>query len=44
MAVSRVPNCGMFDTLYTVSMVSEGWSPVGLSSLVTCLGNTLAKM
>ena len=44
MAVSRAPNCGMFDPLYAISVVSQGWSPVGLPSLVICLGNNFTKI
>ena len=33
----------MFDPLYAISVVSLGWSPVGLPSLVTHLGNNLEK-
>ena len=44
MAVSKVPNSGMFDLLYAISLVSQGQSPVGLPSVVICLGNNLAKI
>ena len=44
LAVSRAPNCGMFDPLHAVSLVSQGWSLVGLPSLVIHLGSDLAKM
>ena len=44
MAVSRAPNCGMCDPLYTVSLVSQRQSPVGLPPVVIHLGNNLAKM
>ena len=44
MAVSRAPNCGMLYPFYTISVVSQGWSLVGLPSLGICLGNNLAKM
>ena len=43
MAVSKAPNCGMFDLLYAISLVLQGQSPVGLPSVVICLGNNLAK-
>ena len=43
MAVSRAPNYGMLDPLYTVSLVSQGWSLVGLPSVVIHLGNSLTK-
>ena len=43
-AVSRVRNCGMFDPVYGISVVSQRWSSVGLPSLVIHLGNNLAKM
>ena len=43
MAVSRAPNCGMFDPLYAVSLVSQGWSPVCLPSVVICLGNNFGR-
>ena len=33
-AVSRAPNYGMFDQLYAVSLVLQGWSRVGLPSIV----------
>ena len=44
MAVSRAPNCGMFNQLSTVNAVSQGWSLVGLPSVVIYLGNNWAKM
>ena len=44
MAVSRAPNCGMFHPLYAVSLVSQGYSLVGLPSLVIHLENNLVKM
>ena len=44
MAVSMAPNCGMFESMYAVSLVSQGWSPVGLPSVVIQLGNNLAKL
>ena len=44
MAVSRAPNCWMFDPLHAISVVSQGWSLVGLPFLVINLGNNLAKM
>ena len=44
MAVPRAPNCGIFDPLYAISVVSHGWGLVGLPSLVVHLGNNLAKM
>ena len=42
-SVSRAPNCGMFDPLYTVSLVSQRQSLVGLPPVVIQLGNKLAK-
>ena len=42
--VSRAPNCGMFYPLYAISLVSWGKSPVGLPSVVICLGNNLVKV
>ena len=43
MAVSRAQNCGIFNPLYAVSLVSQGQSVVGLPSVVIQLGNNLAK-
>ena len=34
MAVSRAPNCEIFDPLYAVSLVSQGQSLVGLPSVL----------
>ena len=43
-AVSRAPNCGMFDPLHDISLVSQRQSPVGMPSVVIWLGNNLAKI
>ena len=42
-AVSRAPNCQMFDPIYADRLVSQGQSLVGLQSEVIWLGNNLAK-
>ena len=44
MAVPRTQNCGIFDPLYAVSLVSQGQSPGGLPSVVIWLRNNLAKI
>ena len=44
LVVSSSPNCGIFDPLYAISLVLQGQSPVGLPSVVICLGNNLGKM
>ena len=44
MAESRAPNCGMFDPLYAVSLVSQGQSPVDLPYVVIQLENNLANI
>ena len=44
MAVPRAPNCGIFDPLYAISLVSHGWSPDSLLSLVIHLEKKLVKL
>ena len=44
MAVSRAPNCEIFNPLYAASLVSQEWTLVGLPSVVIHLGNNLAEM
>ena len=43
MAVSRPPNCGMLDPLYAISLVSQGWSLVGVPSSSDTSGEQFGK-